>query len=639
MVQSFLEGPCRLLYVSGPPGVGKTALLRELERIARGRERRVRWLDAAELAPTPTGVTAAFGASADLLVLDEFDRLAPLHGWLRETLLPQLPTATQVAVAGRSAPDRTWLDESGWRSLVRPIALRNLRRSAAIEYLERRGATRDRAEKLARLAHGHPLCLSVLGDLVDRDDPASDGDAEATIEATIRRVLVENTPPERLRVLEAAAVPAVITEPLLDAMLEGTLREELKWLASRPFVDATNRGLRLHDTAARAIVAELRWRDPDRLRALRRIAARYYADRVKHVAIAQGALENSLLDVLHVLRDEPAARFLISSEAGQYYADVPTGAEVGRFVSLVEQFEGDAAGRVARAWMDSPQGELHVLRDRRGRPVGFMMYVDLPCSAAGFDDPIVHSFAAALANVGPLRDGERATLCRWFFSIEQYQVPDDVQTQMFVHMSGRLGFSPGVALGASVHRDPDVWLQRPDRTHELLARVEAWGREYGVFGTDWRREPVWAWVERVVAKLSGMGMGVAPRPEVVLLERAAFAREVKRVLRHFHDPDVLRVSPLTWAPLVRRRLVAIRPEQSAEALRETIVETCERLGREGGQPEAAALLRLAFLDQPRRKQLAIADELAMGFSTYRRHVATAVQLLTQALWADELAAG
>jgi hypothetical protein len=639
-VDAFLDGPLRLLYVSGPAGVGKTALLHELERIARAHDRRVRRLDGASLSTTPADLALAMRGDADLIVIDEFDRVGPLHGWIRDVVLPQLPTSTRVVVAGRMPPSEAWLADSGWRPLLRWIPLRNLARPAAIDYLVRRGATRARAEELARTAHGHPLCLSVLGDLIDGNPALRPEDATSTIEATIRRVLVESTPAAKRRVLEAAAVAAFVDEPLLHAMLGDEAAGGIDWLASRPFIDATDRGLRLHETAADAIVADLRWRDPARVRFLRQAALRHHAHYVRHECRSIAEAEALFWRVIRILAHEPATRFLkLLPESSALYRDVAREPDREVFLAAVERFEGAVASRHARAWLES-DAELQVLRDSTGSAVGFACYIDLPSSAAAvIRDPIVDAFSAVLSANHRLREHERATLCRWFLSVDAYQAPDEVQAQLFIHMSGRLAFSPGVALGASVHRDPEVWLHRPDRTHDLLARLHAWGGEWGVFGTDWRREPPWAWFERIMNRLSGMPSGGPVPAEVVLLERNAFSREVKRVLRHLHDPDELGRSPLLWAPLVRRRYGIGPTEQLSAALGEVVVEACDRLSRHVGQSEAAALLRVAFVDQPRRKQLAIASELGMGFSTYRRHLGRAIELLVTLLWEAELASG
>jgi hypothetical protein len=634
-IETFLAGANRLLYISGPAGVGKTALLHELERIAHVQDLRVSRLDAGLLSATPAAIAAAITADAHVLAIDEFDAIAPLHGWIRDAIFPELPSGTRVVVAGRAPPDERWIADSGWRGLMQWIPLRNLRRSAAVEYLQRRGAGRLDAESLARMAHGHPLCLSVIGDLVGSSQALPSAATAATIEAKIRRALVDGTPPDRLRILEAAALATVVDEPLLGAMIGEDAREAVRWLASRPFVETTDRGLVLHDVAAEAIVAELRWRDPARVRALRHAALRHCGERLRRDHVSTVEAEETLRRVLRLLAHEPAAQSLaLLPGTSQLYADTVRDADRRRFVEAVERFEGPDASRIARAWLESAAATLHALRDATGTAVGFALYIDLPTQvAAAIGDPIVDAFVATLTASHPIREHERATLARWFLSVDGYQAPDPVQPQLFVHMSGRLAFTPGVVVGASVHRDPEAWLQRPDRTHGLFTRIDALGGQYGIFGTDWRREPAWAWFERVVETLSGIAVGPPP-PEVVLLERQGFAREVKRVLRYLHEPEQLQRSPLLWAPLVRRRHRLGSTAELTAWLRDVVMEACDRVA-----PESATLLRVAFIEQPRRKQLAVASDLGLGFSTYRRHLADAIAQLVEALWAMELASG
>ncbi len=55
------DGPA-VLHVHGPGGVGKTSLLREVERLASDRDRPTVWVDAGDVEPRPGALVTALAA-------------------------------------------------------------------------------------------------------------------------------------------------------------------------------------------------------------------------------------------------------------------------------------------------------------------------------------------------------------------------------------------------------------------------------------------------------------------------------------------------------------------------------------------------------------------------------------------------
>ena len=76
-------------------------------------------------------------------------------------------------------------------------------------------------------------------------------------------------------------------------------------------------------------------------------------------------------------------------------------------------------------------------------------------------------------------------------------------------------------------------------------------------------------------------------------------------------------------------------DERVTALRARLRETCLGLGKTGGDAAHARLLEQSFLVEP-RKQLAIAHDLGMGLSTYRKHLAAAIQRVADRLWEKEM---
>src|SRR5262245_27393724 len=88
------DPPLAALHVHGPGGSGKSALLREWARVAAEISRSVKLLDGHSVDPSPAAFLAAFGTnepelprlaerSPFVLMVDTYERLAPLDEWLR----------------------------------------------------------------------------------------------------------------------------------------------------------------------------------------------------------------------------------------------------------------------------------------------------------------------------------------------------------------------------------------------------------------------------------------------------------------------------------------------------------------------------------------------------------------------------
>jgi len=247
------DAPFAVLHLHGPGGVGKTALLGEYARVAAEHDLPVVALDGRGIDPSPAGFLSALGSALGLapdmppleglarrppgvLLVDTYEALTPLDGWLRETFLPELPGETLVVIAGRNPPASAWRTEPGWRDLVRVVSLRNLRPDESRAYLRRRGVPEEHHAAALDATHGHPLALSLVADVLAHD--ASSPMVSLAQERDVVRVLLERfaqgAPSDRhRRALEACAHMRVTTESLLVEALdvaEGEAHEVFAWL-------------------------------------------------------------------------------------------------------------------------------------------------------------------------------------------------------------------------------------------------------------------------------------------------------------------------------------------------------------------------------------------------------------------------
>lgn len=84
----------RVVHVFGPDGIGKSSLLRALARRAHARGFTPFAVEGRELPPSPEALESilaeAASASHPLLLIDTYERMTGLAGYLRRGLLPSL---------------------------------------------------------------------------------------------------------------------------------------------------------------------------------------------------------------------------------------------------------------------------------------------------------------------------------------------------------------------------------------------------------------------------------------------------------------------------------------------------------------------------------------------------------------------
>src|SRR6185503_7510541 len=79
-----------------------------------------------EPAGTIDELVANLSRYRSVLVVDSFEHLEPMNGWVRDTLLPALPSQVTIVLAGRQAPDTRWTAHPLWCDAMRCIGLDSL---------------------------------------------------------------------------------------------------------------------------------------------------------------------------------------------------------------------------------------------------------------------------------------------------------------------------------------------------------------------------------------------------------------------------------------------------------------------------------------------------------------------------------
>ena len=646
--------PFHVLYLHGPGGVGKTSLLREFEHLAREAAVPAAYLDARNLEPAPDAVRQAVAGTElpdgrAVLLLDTYEALASLDGWLRDDLLPNVSEEWIVVLAGRYAPSAGWRGDLGWQEITRVLPLRNLTPDEGRALLEEQGVPTDEHDAVLRFTHGHPLALSLVADHLRRKPglPFDVDESPDIVGTLLTRFMQEIDDEAEMAALEAAAAVRVVTESLLAELLErDDAHDAFEWLRGLSFVEAGDEGLALHDLARETLGADLRWRRPERFAALNRRARASYTRRLLGTASEREQVA-TLADYTFLHRHNPVVQPLFAQLRGQWQkarpqtSGRPRDDEWDALRAMVATHEGDAAAEIAAHWFQLQPHNVQVFRGEDGHATGFLfrLALDATTPEERAADPCAEAAWAYLSANAPLRPGERATVFRFWMDREDYQDVSAVQSLIFVATVRHYLGAEGLAYTFLPCANADFWamiftfvgLQRLPE-----AGFEIGGRAFGVYGHDWRAIPPAVWLEGLAERGLPSSLEEAPAPpeRLLVLSEPDFAEAVHEALRKYARPH-----ELTENPLLRSRLVLERANDGdrVEALRALLNEAAEELNATPREAPYYLALDATYLD-PARTQAEAAEQLDMPFSSFRRYLKRGLEHVVDTLWQREIAA-
>lgn len=385
--------PSRILFVHGPGGIGKSALLRAAARAADEADFSVETFDARTLVGGLDDVAlrlATTGAGRRFLIIDEADRLGSMLAPLRDALLDRLPEDARIVLAGRGEPEPSW-HADGLPGIVVDLPLGPLADDRADVFLSQRGiADPHRRAQIVAWARGYPLALTVAAS-------TPGGRAGVGLEAHLEERLTAWLAGRSMfdvdrEVLEAAAVARVIDGRLLAAALPGrNTRELMPRLLSLPVMESLDSGLAMHPVLGEAIRGRLRTTAPQRYRHLVRRIAEHQATRAR-----LGDMD-ALVNLSQLIEDPGYRRAIGNEPSRRFYADRPREGEFAAF----GRAHGFAAGpdwRELTAW----RGAEFVLRRTDGSVALWVRA--LPVSELRPLGPLAASLLMAAERIGSRPD-------------------------------------------------------------------------------------------------------------------------------------------------------------------------------------------------------------------------------------------
>ncbi|MFJ1702648.1 ATP-binding protein [Kitasatospora sp. NPDC088346] len=621
-------------YLFGPGGIGKSALLRCLADRARAAGRPLLELDGRFASLDPDDFERAAAGFLDVpgtvLLVDSFEHCQWLESWLWQRFLPRAADGALVVLAGRTAPQPQWTADPAWDGVLHVAELKSFSEEQALSLLTTARLRPELRDRVLRFAGGNPLALSLAAAA-----GATGWSNEqiwapsADILRTLLAGLIGEVPTAaHRRALEVAAQARSTSEELLTTVLpEEDAHLLFGWLRDLPFMESTHRGLHPHDAARETLAADLRWRAPNAFLAMRRRLEEEYLRLLRE---APDERVWTVTDELFYLfrETETLARTRTWSREEEVHDRPLLPDDLDTVLRMAEETEGPASAELVRYWAQRQPQAFSVYRlVSTGRTVAFTARLALPAPPDPEDlatDPVVAAAWAYTEANGPVSPGDHIGVSRFSVYPEQYQVPSRVIDLSSSRAQAESARARGRAYGFAVYQDAETWATRVRGTlTDTGARPRVGDHTYGVFGVDWRGEPVEAWLRRFTAPEVPAEAGPSGT------SRTAFDQAVREALPHWRDPVAFAA-----CALMRTRLVADATDPAGE-LRALLRQAVEDLARDPRGVRAREALTAGYFSGAPTQEAA-ARRLGLPYGTYRRHLRQGLDLLSEALWQREL---
>jgi hypothetical protein len=533
-----------VMYIQGIPGIGKTHLLNAL--IARIGEKGVSVvrIDARWCEPSPGALCRAIakeisgsdtedfavvttslseGAKRTLLVIDSYESFRLLDSWLRQVFLPSLSESVRTILSSREAPRAAWRIAPTWRGLFDSILLDTFSQQVALEYLTSQGVPESSARELNRVAHGHPLALS-LGLALYSAGGQVRGSAATRHEVLEHMAahFLEDADSRTTEIVQAACLVRTATAPLLAAMLPKIPADEaLARLRALPFVSAGPHGLLLHDAVRAPVTAALKSRDPVRYQAYRRAASQVVREQYRQAPRSDHW--RCTADILYLLENQNLREGFFPTTESAVSVEPACSDDWPAISAIIRKFNGPQSRQVMEQWWQYHPDSFFVVRDEQGGVQGF--YQAIVASKVHKNvlgrDPLVASWGKDL----PRSEDRAATLwLRRTLDRDTGEGPSSGQAacwldkkRTYLELRPRLRWIYTCYCDAELYRRPfeQLGFRLVDEGRPVIDGVVQ-----HTFRLDMGLDSVDGWLGNLLAQETGMTTGEASSASTLLDEQA-----------------------------------------------------------------------------------------------------------------------
>jgi hypothetical protein len=443
------DSPEAVVFLHGPGGIGKSALLRAFASRYDGRFVR---LDGRDVEPTPSGFVSAmaesmgcspeslladvldsFGDGPAVLAVDNFERVPIIDAWLRDELLPLFPDGVTTILVGRNGPNAAWRTAPGWHELMLDVSLGPLPSDAARAMLTNRRVIPTAVDRVLEFAKGYPLVLELAAAAARSGAPLDfDPTSTADLVTQVVEILVDDLSAVDLELVETVSVVRRLTEPMLEALLAGgEVESRLAWrtLSHLPFVDITPFGLEMNDVVREVISRSLELRDPERERSLRQRAARHLLRRRTPERTTWG----DTADLLFLIRIPVVRHAFFPPDGVQHPVESARPDDSAAIRSIAERHLDPIEVALVDEWWARHPDHFIVARAETGRPLAFSVVIERADISPDLAvrDPIVAAWSAHLDDHA-LPEGSKVLCNRYALSEESGEQLSSEQAVLWI---------------------------------------------------------------------------------------------------------------------------------------------------------------------------------------------------------------
>jgi Transcriptional regulatory protein, C terminal len=403
-----------VIYVHGPAGIGKTALVSALDVSLADEGVRRLHIAAGAVEPTSTAIVAAFGTvlghdtrtvaelaavlgsieGVTVVIVDDVDTWRLAASWLRADLLPALPATTRFILAGAVPPPSAWSTDYGQCFL--DIKLGVLPKTESDAAVAAAGLSTETAERIWQLSGGHPLGLRMAIHAARAGSLGTTRDAGELAGAILQAI----GDSDLHRAVEACAIVRRANRDLVSAILkvkDPIPLSLLEAVEALPFATRDAEGIYIAEPVRRALVDWMSGVEAERYQLWRKTAADWIVSRLR--TAGRSGRWRYMADLLHLLEQPSLRNAFFPPEEEAPPVETARAGDFDQIFGIAELLDGLNEPARIEVWAKRLPHRFSVARGPKGEVLAFYLFArqDDPHSGLGAVDPVFAAWQAHLA--------------------------------------------------------------------------------------------------------------------------------------------------------------------------------------------------------------------------------------------------